>query len=97
LRHDDARIGAERPVREGGRVAVGDEADPRRFEALLVGHLMNELVHAGIALLHGGIVEELEAIEPAQREVREPGLTSQITRLMMTVSTIAAVKLTLPK
>jgi len=68
----DAGVPAQQPVGEGGRVAVGDEADPGRGEAVFVGHLMNELVHGGIALLHRSIVEELEAVEPAEREIREP-------------------------
>ena len=68
----DARIGAQQAIGEGGRVAVGDEADARRGEAILVGHLMDELVHAGIALFDRRVVEELEAIEPAQRQVGEP-------------------------
>ena len=33
---------------------------------------MDELVNAGIALLDRGVVEELELVEPAQRQVGEP-------------------------
>ena len=47
----DARIPAQQAIGEGGRVAVGDEADPGRGEAIVAGHLMDELVNAGIALL----------------------------------------------
>ena len=68
----DARIRAQQAVGEGGRVAVGDEADPGRLEAIVAGHLMDELVNAGIALLDRRVVEELELIEPAERQVGEP-------------------------
>ena len=72
LRHHDARIGAQQAIGEGGGVAVGDEADPGRGEAIVVGHLMDELVNAGIALLDRGVVEEFEAVEPTERQVRQP-------------------------
>jgi hypothetical protein len=73
LRNDDAGIRAKQPVGEGGRVPVGDEADPWRTEAILVGHLMDELVHVGIALFDRGIVEEFELVEPTERQVGQPG------------------------
>ena len=72
LRHHDARIGAQQAIGEGGGVAVGNEADPRRGEAIVVGHLMDELVNAGIALLDRGVVEEFEPVEPTERQVRQP-------------------------
>ena len=93
---DDARIGAQQAVGEGGRVAVGDEADARRSEAIVVGHLVDELVDAGIALLDRGVVEKLEAIEPSSVRSESHGLISQITRLIMTVSAMATVRLTSP-
>ena len=68
----DPRIGAQQAIGEGGRVAVGDEADPRRLEAIVVGDLVDELVDAGIALFDGSVVEELELVEPAQGQVGEP-------------------------
>ena len=96
LRHHDARIGAQQAIGEGGRVAVGNEADPRRGEAIVVGHLMDELVNARIALPDRGVVEELELLN--QRSVRSDshGLISQISKLMTTVSPMASVKLTSP-
>ena len=38
---DDARVGAQQAVGEGGRVAVGDKSDARRAEAVLVGDGMH--------------------------------------------------------
>ena len=71
LSDHDARIGPHRAIGEGGRVAVGDEADARRGEAIVLGHLVDELVNAGIAL-DRVVVEKLELIEPSEGEVREP-------------------------
>ena len=47
----DTRVLAEQPIGEGGRVAVGDEADARRLETVLVGDLMDQLMHAGMTPL----------------------------------------------
>jgi hypothetical protein len=68
----DPGVGAQQAVGKGGRVAVGDEADLRRREAIVAGDLMDELVDAGITLLDRGVVEEFELIEPAQRQVGQP-------------------------
>ena len=68
----DARIGAQQPVGERGRVAVGDDADARCGEAVLVGNGVRHLVHGRVLGLHGRVVEPGELVEPAQREVRDP-------------------------
>jgi hypothetical protein len=72
LRHDDAGVRAKQPISEGGRIPVWDEADAGRAEAVVVGHLMHELMHRGIAHFDRGVVEELKLVEPAQRQVGQP-------------------------
>jgi hypothetical protein len=72
LRHDDAGVRAKQPISEGGRIPVWDEADAGRAEAVVVGHLMHELMHRGIARFDRGVVEELKLVEPAQRQVGQP-------------------------
>ena len=70
--HHDAGVRAQQAVGEGRRIAVRDEADARRLEAVVGGHLVDELMHAGIARLHRVVVEEDELVEPAERDIREP-------------------------
>jgi hypothetical protein len=72
LGHHDAGVPAQQAIGEGRRIAVGDEADARRREPVILRHLMDQLMHAGIALFHRGIVEESELVEPSQRQVRQP-------------------------
>ena len=72
LGHHDAGVGAQQAIGEGRRIAVGDEADARRREAVVLRHLMDQLMHAGITLLHRGIVEEDELVEPTERHIRQP-------------------------
>jgi hypothetical protein len=90
----DTRVLAEQPIGEGGRVAVGDEADARRLETVLVGDLMDQLMHAGITPLGLRILQEFLPL--SQRSVKSDshGLISQISRLRTTVSTMASIRLT---
>lgn len=65
LRDHDACVGSQEAVGEGGGVPVGNEADPRRGEPVLVSHLVDELMHARIARFHRSVVEKLELVEPS--------------------------------
>ena len=64
----DTRVLAEQPIGEGGRVAVGDEADARRLETVLVGDLMDQLMHVGITPLGLRILQEFLPL--SQRSVK---------------------------
>ena len=66
LGQDDPRIAAAAPVGECGGIAVADDADARRLEAVLCRHPLQQRVHRRIALGDGRCVEELHAVEPAQ-------------------------------
>jgi hypothetical protein len=69
LRDDDAGIGTQKAIGEGRRIAILDEADPRRLETILISDLVDELVHVRVALLHRRVVEKFETVEPAKRNV----------------------------
>ena len=92
----DTRVLAEQPIGEGGRVAVGDEADARRLETVLVGDLMDQLMHAGITPLGLRILQEFLPLSQRSVKSHSHGLISQISRLRTTVSTMASIRLTSP-
>ncbi len=68
----DAGVGAQQAVGEGGRIAVRDDADGRRLEAVFLGDVVDDGVHVRMLGRKSRIIEKRELVDPPQHQVRQP-------------------------